>query len=190
MFIFWFMWVPARRWPTAESAGGAGRLPLTPVCESDHRCAESTHKCADRTTSVTIPHAPRTVQGEILWCYPFTLGQRKVMGNQPLGHRDRRVWRTEMGPHAAGHVSCLLPISCTTAPNPLGPRRADGSRLWRPLLCDASVTMQCTVWGFFTRCRIRDRGFSPRPGRKGSNWFPARLLSDPFAAFFLGSPGK
>ena len=32
-------------------------------------------------------------------------------------------------------------------------------------------TLQRTVWGFFMPRRIRDRGFSPRPGRNGLNWF-------------------
>jgi hypothetical protein len=32
-------------------------------------------------------------------------------------------------------------------------------------------TLQRTVWGFFMPRRIRDRGFSPRPGRNGPNQF-------------------
>ncbi len=64
MFIFWFMWVPAQRWPSAESAAGAGRRPAIPVCGSGLRCA-------DRTTSVPISHTPRTVQGEVPRWSPF-----------------------------------------------------------------------------------------------------------------------
>ena len=36
-------------------------------------------------------------------------------------------------------------------------------------------TTQCTVRGAFVRRRIRDRGFSPRAGRNGLNWFPTPL---------------
>ena len=32
-------------------------------------------------------------------------------------------------------------------------------------------TTQPMVWGFIMRCRIRDRGFSPRSGKNGPNWF-------------------
>ena len=43
--------------------------------------------------------------------------------------------------------------------------RAEGLRLWRPLLCDASVTTQRTVWGFCMRRRILDWGFSLLDGK-------------------------
>ena len=36
-------------------------------------------------------------------------------------------------------------------------------------------TLQCTVWGSFMRCRIADRGLSPRSGRNGPNCFPTPL---------------
>ncbi len=77
MFIFWFMWVPVRRWPSAESAAGAGRLPAIPVCGSGHRCA-------DRTTSVPIPHTSRTVQGEIPRCSPFRTRATKDDGKSAI----------------------------------------------------------------------------------------------------------
>jgi len=40
-------------------------------------------------------------------------------------------------------------------------------------------TTQRTVWGFFMRCRIRDRGFSPRSGKNGPTWFltPCQIRS-------------
>jgi len=41
-------------------------------------------------------------------------------------------------------------------------------------------TTQRTVWGFFMRRRIRDRSFSPRPGRNGPNRFLTFLITDPF----------
>ena len=100
MFIFWFVWVPARRWPTAESAAGAGRTLAIPVCGLDHH--------------VSIPHTSRAVQGEIPWCYPFTLGQRKVMGDQPLCMTSRYPC-LEDGDRPACRWACELPFYLSRA---------------------------------------------------------------------------
>jgi hypothetical protein len=78
----------------------------------------------------------------------FTLGQRNMMGNQPLRHRDFRAKRAELGPYAAGHTSCPLPIRDTINGIPLGSRWADGSRLWRPR--SATGVFSCVGYAWTT----------------------------------------
>ena len=74
MFIFWFRRPLVRRWPTAESAAGAERLPVIPVCGSDHRCVDSAHPT----------HTSRTVQGEIPGCSPFPTRATKDDGKSAI----------------------------------------------------------------------------------------------------------
>ena len=106
MFIFWFMWV----------LRGGGQ----PLSQPPERGGSQRFQCADRASSVRIarpvcrfrtPHAQSRARSP--GALPFTLGQRKMMGNQPLRHRDFRASRTELGPYAAGHTSCPSPILST-----------------------------------------------------------------------------
>jgi len=56
--------------------------------------------------------------------------------------------RAELSPYAAGHTSCPLPIRDTINGIPLGSRRADGSRLWRPR--SATGVFSCVGYAWTT----------------------------------------
>ena len=157
----------------------SGWLPAILVCGSDLRCADRTSgvrigppvcgsdlRCADRTSGVRIgpevcryrtPHAQSRARSP--GALHFTLGQRKMMGNQPLRHRDSRSLRTELGPYAAGHASCFLPIPVVTDRNPLGSRRADGFRLWWPRCAKARTgDVFCCADSTLGPTQSKDRG--------------------------------
>ena len=142
------------RWSTAV-AGGSQRF-----------------QCADRASSVRIrpkvcrfrtPHAQSRARSP--GALHFTLGQRKMMGNQPLRHRDFRSARTELGPYAAGHAKLPLTYPVVTDRNPLGSRRADGLRLWWPRCAKARMgDVFCCTDSTLGPTQSKDRGVPKNSG--------------------------
>lgn len=72
--IFWFMQVHARWWSTTEPAAGA-RLPSNSIV-----------RIGPPVCRFRIPHAQSRARSP--GALPFTLGQRKMVGNQPLRRRN------------------------------------------------------------------------------------------------------
>jgi len=101
MFIFWFMWVPARWWPTAESAAGTGQVPALLVFGSGVQRA-------DRATSVPISHTSRTVQSEIPRCSPFH--PRVTKGDGKTAITTSRLPYLEDGDRPACRWAYELPL--------------------------------------------------------------------------------
>ena len=151
MFIFWFMWVPARRWPSAESAAGVRRLPANPVCGSGHRCA-------DRTTSVSIPHTSRTVQGEIPRCSPFRTPATKDDGKSAFTTSRFPCCEDRARPvsHRAHELPLAHPVHDRLKPS----RLATGRRV-EAMAAPAYVESRRWVFFLFRRPMTERVGSSP-----------------------------
>ena len=173
-----------------RSAAGARRLPAIPVCGSGVQCADPAIgvRIGPPVCRFRTPHAQSRARSPGgLHFYPRATkddGKSAITTSRLpfLGDRARPVsrWARELPLTYLVHD---LHETLSARDGPMGRGYGGPCCATRAIRHDAwfgffHAASYGTKHGlvFFMRHRIRDRGFSPRPGRKGSVWLLTPLL--------------